>query len=97
MFDINSKVICVDDRFPSGINDIYNALPKKGTIYTVRDIVPGIGFDHRETITVLIHELVNRPNQHGIEPGFQCYRFREPTTLELKESLKEKEPIKTSV
>ena len=90
MFDINSKVVCIDDRFPSGINDIFNSLPSKGKIYTVRDIVPGIGFDRRETITVLLKELVNKPNKHGIEPGFQCYRFREPTKDEIRESIKEK-------
>lgn len=84
MFDIGQKMACVDDRFPAGINDIYNALPKKDSIYTVRDIVPAQDFQLRETCAVLIKELVNLPNRHGIEPGFQCYRFRELTTQELK-------------
>jgi hypothetical protein len=79
MFDINTKVICIDDTFPAGINDIYNALPRKGDIYTVRDIVPAQDFKMQGTCAVLLHELVNRPNRHGIEPGFQCSRFREIT------------------
>lgn len=83
MFDLNSKVVCVDDRFPDGINDIFNALPRKGAIYTVRDIVPAQDWTLRGTCAVLIVELINRPNRHGIEPGFQCFRFREPTQDEL--------------
>jgi hypothetical protein len=92
MFDIGSKVVCVDDSFPAGINDIFNALPKKGSLYTVRDIVPAQDFKLRETCAVLLHELANKPNSHGIEPGFQVHRFREPTSEEMfnheKEALK---------
>lgn len=89
MFDINTAVICIDDRFPSGINDIFNALPRKGHIYTVRDIVPGQDFNLQGTCAVLLHELVNRPNRHGIEPGFQCNRFRELEDSEMAQSAKE--------
>jgi hypothetical protein len=84
MFDLKEKVICIDDRFPKGINDIFNALPKKGKIYTVRDIVPAQDWKLQGTCAVMLDELVNMPNQHGIEPGFQCYRFREPTKEEMK-------------
>tara|TARA_R110000764_G_scaffold35204_2_gene78720 strand:+ start:2395 stop:2676 length:282 start_codon:yes stop_codon:yes gene_type:complete len=84
MFDLNQKVVCTDDRFPPGINDVFNALPKKGSIYTVRDIVPAQDWKLKGTCAVMMTELVNRPNQHGIEPGFQCYRFREPTKEEMK-------------
>ena len=77
MFDLNTKVVCVDDIFPDGINDIMSALPRKGSIYTVRDIVPGIEWGLAETAAVLLVELVNRPNRHGIEPGFNPNRFRE--------------------
>ncbi len=87
MFDIGTKVICVNDAFPAGINDIFNAVPSKGRIYTVRDIVPGQDWRLRETCAVLLRELVNRPNQHGIEPGFAPYRFRGPTAEELAEAM----------
>jgi hypothetical protein len=86
MFDIGSKVICVNDSFPAGVNDIFNALPSNGRIYTVRDIVPGQDWRLRETCAVLLRELVNRPNAHGIEPGFAPYRFREPTAAELEQA-----------
>jgi len=91
MFDINSKVICVDDRFPPGINDIFNALPSKGAIYTVRDIVPAQDWKLKGTCAVMLHELVNRPNRHGIEPGFATNRFREPTAEELANVIEEAE------
>ena len=84
MFEPNTKVVCVDDKFIPGINDFFNALPKKDNIYTVRDIVPGQGWDLKGTCAVLLVELVNRPNMHGIEPGFQCYRFREMEEDEME-------------
>ena len=84
MFEINQKVVCVDDRFPDGIHDIYNALPRKGSIYTVRDIVPGITFGMNGTAALYLHELVNHPNQHGIEPGFVLSRFAELEEIALE-------------
>lgn len=81
MFEPNTKVVCVDDKFPDGIRDIYNALPRKGTTYTVRDIVAGQGFDLKPTIAVLLVELQNLPNEHGIEPGFAPHRFVEPEEI----------------
>jgi len=91
MFDVKSKVLCVNDSFPAGIHDYYNALPVKGTIYTVRDIVPAHDFKCRETCAVLLEELVNKPNRHGIEPAFLVHRFREPTQDEMEESIAERE------
>ena len=88
MFNIGQKVVCVDDAFPAGINDIYNALPKRNKIYTVRDIVSAQDFQCRETAGVYLDELVNIVNKHGIEPGFQCWRFRE--LEEVQETLKKK-------
>lgn len=93
MFDIGQKVFCVDDKFPPGINDIFNLLPSKGTRYTVRDIVPGQTFKLEGTCAVLLEELVNRPNQHGIEPGFSPHRFRIPPTPEEIAAIKEYEYI----
>ena len=85
MFDINEKVICVDDKFKEGILDYYNALPVKGKIYTVRDILPGLKFNMKESVAIVLQELQNRPNRHGIEPAFMLERFRELTTEEVKQ------------
>ena len=88
MFEPNQKVVCVDDSRPPGVNDIYNAWPTKGTIYTVRDVVPGIEFSKAETCATYVQELVNTPNRHGIEPGFQIIRFREISEEEIAEAAK---------
>jgi hypothetical protein len=85
MFEPSEKVVCVDDKFPNDIRDYMNALPVKDRVYTVRDIVGGIGWDNKPTIAVLLVELHNLPNEHGIEPGFAPHRFalQEEVTLEL--------------
>lgn len=81
MFEPGQKVVCVDGDFPPGVRDIYNALPVERTIYTVRDVVPGLGPSGNEEKdqqpAVYLAELVNLPNRHGIEPGFACRRFAE--------------------
>lgn len=83
MFEPGTKVVCVNSHFPAGIHDIFNALPRKGSVYTVRDIVPAQDFSLNETCGVYLHEIVNKPNRHSIEPGFQVSRFRELTPVEL--------------
>lgn len=82
MFLPDQKVICINDRFAKGIERFYTTLPVKDTLYTVRDIVPGIEFSEKETVTVYLAEITNPPNRHGIEPGFHITRFRELTTIE---------------
>ena len=81
MFEPGSRVVCVDDRFPPGIRDIFNALPVKGREYVVRDLVPGVGWKLNEEPAVYLVELVNLPNEKGTEPGFACRRFREVETV----------------
>lgn len=82
MFEPGARVVCINDTFPAGTFDYYNALPRKGKGYTVRDIMPGVGLDGRETTAVFLVECVNRPNRHGIEPGFAPWRFREVEMIE---------------
>lgn len=93
MFEPNTKVVCVDDSFPDGVRDIFNDLPRKGTLYTVRDIVPGQDWGCQGTVAIYLVELVNLPNMHGIEPGFACHRFVEPEFLTDTNSVKEEEPL----
>ena len=77
MFDTGQKVVCVDDRFPPGVFDYCNAVPRKGKTYTVRDVVPAVDWRCVETIAVYLVEIVNRPNEKGAEPGFAHWRFAE--------------------
>jgi hypothetical protein len=85
MFEPGQKVVCINDVFPVGIRDFYNALPRAGKTYTVRDIVPGQDWKLNGQPAVYLVELENRPNEHGIEPGFACHRFAEAEEIEERE------------
>ena len=76
MFLPNQKVVCIDGRFPLGIGKLYHELPKEGSTYTIRDIVPGIGLTGDEgEIAVYLCEIKGPLNAHGIERGFRADRF----------------------
>ena len=76
MFLPNQKVVCVNGHFPLGIEQLYNELPKEGSTYTIRDIVPGIGLTGDEgEIAVYLREIKGSLNDHGIERGFRADRF----------------------
>ena len=88
------KGACVDDQFPLGIEKLYTALPKKASIYTVRDLLPGVSLSNSEGETaVYLVELVNPANRHGIEYGFNAERFAplETDEDELAEAFSEEE------
>ena len=76
MFLPNQKVVCVNGRFPIGIGKLYFELPKEGSTYTIRVIVPGIGLTGDEgEIAVYLFEIKAPLNAHGIERGFRADRF----------------------
>lgn len=75
-----SKVVCVDDRFPTEILIYYNALPLKDRTYTVRGM--GVGIDTKGNlgeIVVYLEELKNPCSSKPPHPerGFASWRFRE--------------------
>ena len=83
MFLPNQKVVCVDGKFPLGIEQLYSELPKEGTTYTIRDIVPGVGLTGEEGETaVYLCEITGPLNAHGIERGFRADRFAPLETIE---------------
>lgn len=84
MFEPGQKVICIDDTRVRS-SRLYTAWPVKGTVYTVRDIVPGIQTDMQNTVTVYLCELVNPTNEKGAEYGFHVTRFDTLEELELTE------------
>jgi len=86
MFLPNQKVVCVNGRFPLGIEKLYDELPKEGSTYTIRDIVPGIGLTGDEgEIAVYLCEIKGSLNPHGIERGFRADRFAPLRTIEAEE------------
>ena len=76
MFRPGQKVVCVDGRFPLGIEKFYPQVPKEGNTYTIRNVVPGISFrgEHGEVAAYLV-EIAGPLNSHGIERGFNVERF----------------------
>lgn len=41
MFEIGQSVVCVDDKFDPWVFDLYKQLPRKDSVYTVRDVSSG--------------------------------------------------------
>lgn len=88
-----TKVICVDDRFPTEILIYYTNLPLKDKVYTVRDVEVGVGLNGEAgEIAVTLAELVNPVSEappHR-ERGFKVERFRElEPEVEVAEEVEE--------
>lgn len=92
MFTHNQRIVCVDDKFPAWVYRIYQQLPVKGQIYTVRSLSPlGQSIDlesghFQPDLVLYVHELHNPddPNNtaHSIELGFRIERFAPLETIE---------------
>jgi hypothetical protein len=83
MFLPNQKVVCIDGKFPLGIERLYAELPKEGSTYTIRDIVPGVGLTGEEgEVAVYLIEIKGPLNAHDIERGFRAERFAPLETIE---------------
>ncbi|BET68624.1 hypothetical protein ASA1KI_35420 [Opitutales bacterium ASA1] len=74
---VGQKVVCVNDSFPPHVVELYEQLPVKGTIYTIRaaslgreklavikdgKLVPNGGSDASVTVRILLEELHNGPD-----------------------------------
>lgn len=75
-----SKVICVDDRFPTDLLLHYNSLPIKDKVYVVRGLGVGISLDGQPGEVVVYLEGLQNPCSSvppHPERGFAQHRFRE--------------------
>ncbi len=73
------KVVCVDDRFPVGIERIYNVLPKAGVVYVVRDVSLGVNWKGEPgEVAITLVGLVNPKSTKPPYPerAFNAERFR---------------------
>ena len=88
MFQPKERVVCINDKFQPDIACLFKQLPKKGEIYTVRDVSIGTtnpwnGNIHEHiSYKVLLEELHNDIDPCTIkgcneEMGFASDRFRE--------------------
>lgn len=82
MFHTGQRVVCIDDEFAPWVFDIYKALPKKNSVYTVRAVAPGrsnpqFGLDDEARlimtaadfdIVVYLEELHNPDDPHASIP-----------------------------
>jgi len=73
------KVVCIDDKFPLGIEKFYVGLPKAGVTYVVRDVSLGVSLSGEEGEVAVT--LVGLHNPKSATPpfperGFKAERFR---------------------
>ena len=88
MFIPNQKVVCIDDQFPLGIEQLYNQFPVKDQIYVIRDVVPGQALSGSEgEVAVYLVGVVNPTNKVGVERGFNAERFAPLSYNELEETI----------
>ena len=75
-----SKVVCVDDRFPTELLIYYNSLPIKDKVYVVRGMAVGLSSQGEPGEIVVYLEGMENPKSakppHP-ERGFAEWRFRE--------------------
>ena len=76
------KVVCVNDTFSEFVRHLYEQLPVKGEIYTIREMFLGrekiVKGGESATVGLLLEELHNPPDpfhQGKQELGFSSERF----------------------
>ena len=89
------KVVCVDDEFAPGIEQLYVALPKQDKVYVIREVVDGVDLNgHKGEVCVYLIGLHNPRSSSPPNPerGFSSARFEplvEETDSETKHEDKE--------
>ncbi|MDF1851522.1 MAG: hypothetical protein P1U85_11860 [Verrucomicrobiales bacterium] len=105
MYQNGQKVVCIDDEFDPWVFDLFTALPKKNSVYTVRAIKSGrsnpsfvvdedanlsIGSAEFD-ILILLEELINPEDPHSSIQ--QELGFRAERFAPLQEDLEEQEEV----
>lgn len=77
---VGSKVVCIDDSFDPAVLEFYTALPKKGTVYVVREMRIGVN-PQNDPGEICIYVIgLNNPRSTVSpfpERGFRQERFRD--------------------
>jgi len=84
-------VVCVDGKFPLGIEKLYTALPKEGVTYVIRDVQLGVNWKAEPGEVCLYLIGLENPKSTTApypERGFNAERFRPLEDDRLKESEK---------
>src|SRR3954447_2986060 len=90
---VGQKVVCVDDKFPPEILQFYTALPKKDSVYVIRQVQIGVSWKMEEGEICLYLIGLHNPKSATApfrERGFNAERFR--PLDEIKDHATEQEP-----
>lgn len=88
-----SKVVCINDQFPTEILPFYTNLPIKDRTYIVRDLGIGVALNGEAGEVVVYLEAMPNPCSTTApfpERGFNAERFRElepPAEVEIEETV----------
>lgn len=77
-FHVGQKVVCIDDHFENGHFFGCDILPKKGVVYTIREI-ECFNSAKGETTVLRLNEIINAVMPYAVgdvECGFIVRRFR---------------------
>lgn len=91
---VGSKVVCIDDKFPLGIEKFYTALPKAGVVYVIREMMVGISLQGEEGEVCVLLVGLNNPRSSKApfpERGFKAERFRPLDEIKEENAKKETE------
>jgi len=90
------KVVCVNDTFSPTVRALYQQLPVKDDVYTIREVFLGrekiVRGGDTATVGLLLHELKNPPDpfhQGNQELGFSSERFAPLNELPPEEVVEE--------
>ena len=89
---VGSKVVCIDDKFPLGIEKFYTALPKAGVVYVIREMTVGVSLQGEEGEVCVLLVGLNNPRSSTPpfpERGFKAERFRPLDEMKEKNARKE--------
>ena len=99
MFVTGQKVVCIDDKAPMWIKQLYTQWIQEGLTYVVRGVTVGISFSDSNQpqegeICVYLVGVVNPTSEKAPfrERGFNAMRFRPLDELTTDEIMQQSEP-----
>lgn len=95
MFITGQQVVCIDDTFSAWAKQHYAALPKEGTVYTVRGISPANDEKLNDDLAVYLVGLHNPASNVAPfrEWGFKPERFRPLEELSTEDIMAVTRPL----
>lgn len=90
MFEVNDKVVCIEDRFwASPMQYLHTLFPIKDQIYCIRGIVPS----HGQSYGILLVGIESGINPSGVEQSWYYQHFRKVNQTKSSVSITEENLI----